>query len=96
MPTLADPICKLDCDLPVDGVATFVLTTAERARDLPHPPVYVAGFAGSAGGPRRLPLHWPLDDIPAGLWQRVRAKATREGISLRALILNLLTDWSQA
>ena len=37
-----------------------------------------------------------LDDIPAGLWQRVRDKATREGISLRALILNLLTEWSQS
>ena len=65
-PTLSDPICRLDCDIPVDGVATFILTSAERARDLPHPPVYVAGFASSAGGPRRLPLHWPLDDMQNG------------------------------
>jgi len=35
-----------------------------------------------------------LDSIPAGLWARVRTKAKREGISLRALILQLLTDWS--
>jgi hypothetical protein len=34
-----------------------------------------------------------LDDIPAGLWAAVRAKAKREGVSLRALILRLLTDW---
>lgn len=34
-----------------------------------------------------------LDDIPAGLWAAVRAKAKREGASLRALILRLLTDW---
>ena len=34
-----------------------------------------------------------LDDIPAGLWTDVRAKAKREGVSLRALILTLLTDW---
>ena len=54
-PTLADPICRLDCDIPVDGVATFVLSSAERARDLPNRPVYVAGYASSTGGPRRLP-----------------------------------------
>jgi len=35
-----------------------------------------------------------LDSIPAGLWSRVRAKAKREGISLRALILQLLTEWA--
>ncbi len=49
-PTLADPICRLDCDIPVDGAAAFVLTSAERARDLPNRPVYIAGYAGSAGG----------------------------------------------
>lgn len=37
-----------------------------------------------------------LDEIPAGLWARVRAKAKREGVSLRALILQLLTDWLAA
>jgi hypothetical protein len=34
-----------------------------------------------------------LDDIPAGLWTEVRAKAKREGVSVRALILRLLTEW---
>lgn len=34
-----------------------------------------------------------LDEIPAGLWADVKAKAKREGISLRALILKLLTEW---
>ena len=52
-----------DCDIPVDGVAAFVFTTAERARDLPHPPVYVAGYAQGHPNRHRLPLHWPLDDI---------------------------------
>ena len=62
-PMISDPISRFDCDIPVDGVATFVLTTAERARDLPHRPVYVAGYA--SGSPRRgrLHLHWPLDDV---------------------------------
>jgi hypothetical protein len=34
-----------------------------------------------------------LDQIPAGLWADVKAKAKREGISIRALILRLVTQW---
>lgn len=34
-----------------------------------------------------------LDQIPAGLWRDVQAKAKREGLSIRALILQLLTKW---
>jgi hypothetical protein len=34
-----------------------------------------------------------LDEIPAGMWAEVKAKAKREGISLRALILTLLKEW---
>lgn len=37
-----------------------------------------------------------LDQIPAGLWARVREKAKRDGVSLRALILGLLTNWLNA
>lgn len=76
-PPIADPVCRYDCDIPVDGVAAFVLTTAERARDLPHRPVYVSGYASGQPSRPRLPLHWPLDDImEVGaatarlLWQR--------------------------
>jgi acetyl-CoA acetyltransferase len=62
-PMINDPICRLDCDIPVDGVAAFVFTTAERARDLPNRPVYVSGYASGFPTRRRLHLHWPLDDI---------------------------------
>ncbi len=62
-PMINDPIGRLDCDLPVDGAAVFIFTSAERARDLPHRPVLVSGFASSMPTRRRLPLHWPLDDI---------------------------------
>jgi hypothetical protein len=34
-----------------------------------------------------------LDKIPAGLWWDVKAKARREGISVRALLLGLLKAW---
>lgn len=39
------PLCLLDMDVPVDGADAFVVTTAERARDLPHPPVLVHAAA---------------------------------------------------
>jgi len=65
-PQLFDPVCRYDCDIPVDGVAAFVLTSAERAKDLPHRPVYVAGYAAGTPTRGRLPLHWPLDDILEG------------------------------
>ncbi|MGI5218833.1 thiolase family protein [Nocardia sp. CA-290969] len=65
-PMVSEPVRRLDCDLPVDGVAAFVLTSAERARDLPHPPVYVTGYAQSPPPRHRTALHWPLDDIMAG------------------------------
>ena len=81
-PTLVDPVCRLDCDIPVEGVAAFVLTSAERARDLPNRPVYIAGFAGSAPPPRRLPLHWPLDDILAGGFDTVGRLWEQTGLSI--------------
>jgi acetyl-CoA acetyltransferase len=64
-PMLSDPICRYDCDMPVDGVAAFVLTSAERAKDLPNRPVHIAGYALATAPRHRLPLHWPLDDIMA-------------------------------
>jgi acetyl-CoA acetyltransferase len=38
---IREPLCLLDMDVPVDGADAFVITTAERARDLAQPPVLV-------------------------------------------------------
>ncbi len=40
---VADPLRRLDCCLINDAAAAFVVTSAERARDLRRPPVLVAG-----------------------------------------------------
>ena len=58
---IADPITILDCDIPVDFAASFILTTAERAGDLKHKPVYLAGYAQSQPGYRR--AFRTLDDL---------------------------------
>jgi acetyl-CoA acetyltransferase len=42
-PAIAAPFRKEDCCLISDGGAAYVMTTAERARDLRQPPIEVAG-----------------------------------------------------
>jgi acetyl-CoA acetyltransferase len=43
---VADPLHKLDCCVISDGGCCIILTTEDRARDLPHRPVFVRGAAG--------------------------------------------------
>jgi acetyl-CoA acetyltransferase len=50
------PYKLLDCCMETDGAGAFVMTTAERARDLRQSPVYVSGVA--CGHP------YPPHDIP--------------------------------
>jgi len=91
-PMINDPICRYDCDIPVDGVAVFVFTSAERATDLPHPPVYVSGYATGAPVRRRLPLHWPLDDIMEVGAETARRLWERSGVGPREVDLPQVYD----
>lgn len=53
--------------------------------------------AGPKQGQRqRKGKRYLLDAIPPGFWSEVRAKAKREQISIRALILGRLRDWLQS
>jgi acetyl-CoA acetyltransferase len=36
---ISTPFCLYDCDVPVDGSTAFVISRADLARDLPHPPL---------------------------------------------------------
>lgn len=49
-----EPMCIFDCDLPVTTAGAVVMTTAERARDLPHKPAYVSGFAHTQQRPNTI------------------------------------------
>jgi acetyl-CoA acetyltransferase len=74
---IADPMCLFDCDIPVDGAAAIVLTRADRARDLPHPPVYVTGLGQSSYLKGAAPVS--LGGIGPGLFEEVRHTASTIG-----------------
>ena len=54
---IADPIRLVDCSLENDGAVAILVTTAERARDLRQPLVYIAGAVQGGG-----PIHTHLAD----------------------------------
>ncbi|HSV80471.1 MAG TPA: thiolase family protein [Ramlibacter sp.] len=43
---ISDPFRLLDCSIVTDGGVALILTSAERAKDLPHKPVYAMGEGG--------------------------------------------------
>lgn len=48
---VAEPLCMLDMDVPVDGADAFVLTSVERARELTSKPVVIHAAAYAAKAP---------------------------------------------
>jgi acetyl-CoA acetyltransferase len=54
---IADPLHLLDCCVVSDGGGAFLMTTAERARDLRRKPVRVLGAAGAQ-------THWNIGQMP--------------------------------
>lgn len=46
---IAEPVCLYDCCLETDGGAAVIIASAERARDLRQPPVYLRAGAFGAG-----------------------------------------------
>ncbi|MET0143926.1 MAG: thiolase family protein [Ilumatobacteraceae bacterium] len=89
---ISEPINVIDCDIPVDGVAAFVFTSAERAKDMPNKPVYVAGYAQGHPVNPRLPMHWTLDDIMDGGFETARRLWEHSGLSREDIDVPQLYD----
>jgi acetyl-CoA acetyltransferase len=47
---ISDPLCLFDYTMESDGAVAAVVTSAERAKDLRQPPVYIMGSANGAMG----------------------------------------------
>ena len=63
-PMVVSPLHLLDCCLVTDGAGAFVLVSAERARDLARPPVYVLGAA--TGGTHSMITEMPDLTVTGG------------------------------
>ena len=77
-PYMVEPLRRPDVTMISDGGAALVVTAAERARDLPHVPVYVSGIAEYAGvrgehNPENLMRPW-LRDSAQAIWARTGLK----------------------
>lgn len=64
---VAEPLRLFDCDMPVDVCGAVVVTTAERAKDLRHPPVYVSSVT-TGTGPKPDMVFWHDYDEMAFRW----------------------------
>lgn len=83
------PLHMLDCCVISDGGGALVLTSAERAKDLKHPPVYVLG-AGEATSHTGMSQVRDLTSTPA---KASGAKAFQmAGVSLQDIDLAMLYD----
>ena len=76
---VAKGLSIFDCDRPVQASACYVVTTAERAKDMKQKPVYILDHTESAFQPRSLVQ--TLDDTEE--WTDIQARRSYAGSGLK-------------
>jgi acetyl-CoA acetyltransferase len=98
--SVSTPLSIFDCDLPIQSAGAFVLTRADRAKDLRHRPAYVRGLAvasfSTAGSVQPVTLERELDcgrRVARRLWgdarlgpHDIRTANLYDGFSIMALL----------
>lgn len=70
---ISEPLCLFDNCLETDGALAVVITSAERARDLRHPPAYVHAFAQGLPAQHQTMTNFFTDDPLRGpAWTAAR------------------------
>lgn len=94
---IAEPLCLFDYCLETDGAVACVTVSAERAKDLRHPPVYI--MASAHGGPGRTgPQNWKWlqmaeeDLVSSGSWYPARRLYEMAGVGPEDVDVALLYD----
>ncbi len=93
---ISDPLCLYDFCLECDGAVAVVTTSAERARDLRHPPVYVMASAHGGHGRWGQAITWmgmPDDEFASSGHRPVAARLYEmAGVGPEAVDVALLYD----
>jgi acetyl-CoA acetyltransferase len=88
-PLVSDPLHVLDCCLVTDGAGAVVVTTADRARDLPRQPVEILGWAEAQS-------HWTISQMPdlvsTGAARTGKAALEQAGLTLDDIDLLQIYD----
>lgn len=95
---IADPICLLDCDAPIDSATAVIVSSIDAARDLRNPPLRLEAMSGALYGRDSWDQYEDIagmaaNDAGAHLWSRTDLKPgdidlanLYDGFSIQALI----------